>query len=238
MYVDGFETTNPLGSQTQIHKMEGLYMMIRNLPAQYSSKESSTFMIALLHAHDVKNKANAYDRIFESIVNSLKLLESDDSVDVTVNDASVKVRAALAVFSADNLGYHSLFGFLESFSANKFCRLCEMTKADAQTKFVESKFKLRSLASYEAAVARSLLPGYIASKTGIRADCVLNKLRYFHVTENFAVDAMHYLLEGIVPKELEYALTSLSSEGYLSLDEFNSLLLAFDYTNADSNSRP
>jgi hypothetical protein len=98
MYVDGFETTNPLGSQTQIHKMEGLYMTIHNLPVQYCSKESSTFMIALWHAHDVKTKVNAYDKIFEPIVNSLKLLESDDGVDVTVNDTTVKVRAALAVF--------------------------------------------------------------------------------------------------------------------------------------------
>jgi hypothetical protein len=136
------------------------------------------------------------------------------------------------------LGYHSLFGFLESFSANKFCRLCETTKADAQTKFIESEFKLRTVASYESAVARLSLPGYSASETGIRADCALNKLRYFHVTQNFAVDAMHDLLEGIVPKELQYVLTSLSSEGYLSLEEFNSLLLAFDYTDADLNSSP
>jgi hypothetical protein len=38
VYVDGFETTNPLGSRTQIHKLEGLYMTVRNIPFQYSSK--------------------------------------------------------------------------------------------------------------------------------------------------------------------------------------------------------
>jgi hypothetical protein len=71
--------------------------------------------------------------ILEPIVQSLMLLESDDGVDVSVNGCIVKVRAALAIFSADNLGYHSLFGFLESFSANKFCRFCEAAKEDAQT---------------------------------------------------------------------------------------------------------
>jgi len=50
------------------------------------------------------------------------MLESDKGVEVFVNNVSVTVRAALAVISADNLGYHSLFGFLESFSANTFCR--------------------------------------------------------------------------------------------------------------------
>lgn len=95
-------------------------------------------MVALWHAQDVKNKENAYGVILEPIVQSLMLLESDNGVDVSVNGCIVKVRAALAIFSADNLGYHSLFGFLESFSANKFCRFCEATKEDAQTKFFEN----------------------------------------------------------------------------------------------------
>jgi len=30
LYVDAFETTNELGSHTQVHKLEGLYMVLRN----------------------------------------------------------------------------------------------------------------------------------------------------------------------------------------------------------------
>jgi hypothetical protein len=38
------------------------------------------------------------------------------------------VHGAVVVFSADSLGVNSLFGFLVSFSARKFCRYCEATK--------------------------------------------------------------------------------------------------------------
>ena len=61
-------------------------------------------------------------------------------MDVNTCDQIVKVRAALALFSANNLGYHSLFGFLENFKARKFCRLCEARKDISQEKFFESDY--------------------------------------------------------------------------------------------------
>jgi hypothetical protein len=151
-------------------------------------------LVAFWHAQVVKNRENAYDVIFEPIIKSLKLQESDEGVDVPINGNTVKVRAAFVHFSADNLGYHSLFGFLESFSANKFCRFCKATKDDTSKYFSETDFQKRTVASYNEAISKSLHPGFNASEAGIRANCVLNKLGYFHVIENFAVDAMHDLL--------------------------------------------
>lgn len=52
------------------------------------------------------------------------------------------------------------------------------------------------------------------------------------------MDAMHDLLEDVVPNELKDILSSLSSKGYFSLQEFNSLLQVFNYGNSDLNSRP
>jgi hypothetical protein len=55
---------------------------------------------------------------------------------------------------------------------------------------------------------------------------------------NYAVDAMHDLLEGVVPSELKDLLNSLACKGYFSLEEFNSLVQVFNYGNSDLNSRP
>jgi len=44
LYVDGFETTNVLDSHTGIHKMEGLYVSIQNLPNELQSKLDNIFL--------------------------------------------------------------------------------------------------------------------------------------------------------------------------------------------------
>ncbi len=238
LYIDGFETTNPLGPHIQIHKMEGLYMIVRNLPSKLLSKESSIFLVGMWYAQDAKDKARTYDIILAPLVNTLMQLESDDGIDVSVCDQIIKVRAALAIFSADNLGYHSLFGFLESFNSRKFCRFCEATKEENQINFYETDYIKRTKESYNESVNLIDQPGYKESDTGIKHGCIFNKLKYFHVMENFAVDAMHDLLEGIIPIELCDILGSLSADGYISLNEFNLLLTEFNFGSSDINSRP
>jgi hypothetical protein len=42
-FVDAYETVNPLGSHMQIHKPEGLYCVIRNLPQHLLSKTCNIF---------------------------------------------------------------------------------------------------------------------------------------------------------------------------------------------------
>ena len=238
MYIDGFETTNPLGAKTGIHKMEGLYMVVRNLPAKFLSKESSIFLVAVWYAQGVKVKSNAYSMILAPIIESLNKLDTDLGVEVTVDGINVNVRASLALFSADNLGFHSLFGFLESFSARKFCRMCETTKEDSQVKYYESDFVMRTRESYDAAVAQIGQPNYKESETGIKNGCILNDLKSFHVMENYVLDAMHDILEGVAPVEIGAILDTLCDAGYFSLSEFNLLVRAFDFCPEDENSSP
>jgi hypothetical protein len=138
--------------------------------------------------------------------------------------------------SADNLGAHSVFGFLESFSAKKFCRLCEASKTDK--KCFETDYTLRTAASYNAAVACLKSPGYNPSLTGIKAGCILNELSTYHVTTNYALDAMHDLLEGVVPFELQFILPMLVKQNYVSEKELQSLVVNFNYGPADQNSKP
>jgi len=54
LFVDAFETVNVLGSHTTIHKLEGLYCVLRNFPNMYLSKTNSIFLLGLWHSLDVK----------------------------------------------------------------------------------------------------------------------------------------------------------------------------------------
>ena len=236
LFVDGFEVANPLGSHTSVHKMEGLYLVIQNFPAEIQSKLSSVFLVALWHAQDVKKYG--YDRILEPVVNVLQKLETKEGVAVSINGAVVTVRAALVLFSADNLGFNSLFGFFESFTASKFCRFCECTRAEADATFVESKLKLRTKQTYDTAVNSTDDPAYDPRLTGIKRGCVLNNLKHFHVTDNLVVDAMHDILEGIAPFEVALILVELNNAKYLTVEDLNMVITFFNYSTADKNSRP
>lgn len=104
----------------------------------------------------------------------------------------------------------------------------------AQDKFLESYFELRTKESYDSSVQRSRHP----SETGMKKGCVLNDIPSFHVTEIYAPDAMHDLLEGIVPLELNLVVDVLIQEQYFTLDELNLKIQPFDYGPADRNSKP
>ena len=237
LYIDGFETTNELGSHTQIHKLEGLYMVVRNFPNKYLSKLNSIFLVGLWYANDVKTYG--YDALLKPVLSTLKKLETDSGIVVDVRGEPKVVRGILSLFSADNLGLHSLFGYLESFAATKFCHICECTKDTAQDFFLEKCFVLRTRESYNDSVQQAIDdPAYNPSLTGIKRGCCLNELQYFHVAENYGVDAMHDILEGVVPFELALVLESLVAAKYFSLDELNAAIQFFDYSNSDRNSKP
>lgn len=79
-----------------------------------------------------------------------------------------------------------------------------MTKRECQGVFCEYETQLRTKESYDAAVAkiRAGDPSYESSNTSIKRGCILNELKYFHATTSYGLDAMHDILEGIVPYAL------------------------------------
>ena len=238
LYVDAFETTNVLGSHTGVHKLEAMYMSIQNCAPSFQSRLSCIFLVALWYAQDAKTYG--YDKILETIVKSLLQLESDDGVSVCIKNQKITVRACLVFLSADNLGFNSLFGFCESFSATHFCRFCECTRDQADCVFKECALQLRSKSSYDDAVSKVGTPLYDVHVTGIKRGCLLNMLQYWHVTDNLVVDVMHDILEGIAPFELTLIFNELVRDGQcsFSLDRLNSSITAFDFSVADKNSRP
>lgn len=87
-------------------------------------------------------------------MHDLKILESDTGMSVILLQKSIRVRAALVLVSADNLGINSIFGFTEGFTARKYCRFCQAFREEADHKYTESDFTLRTRASYDNVVLK------------------------------------------------------------------------------------
>jgi hypothetical protein len=89
------------------------------------------FFVALWYAVDAKRYG--YYEILHPTVQDLKQLESDGG---TCNNREV-IHGVVVLVSADNLRAYPLFGFSNSFSVNKFCKLCEMVRSDV--KYLETE---------------------------------------------------------------------------------------------------
>jgi hypothetical protein len=92
----------------------------------------------------------------------------------------------------DNLGLHSVLGFTESFVAHYLCRFCKLSKTECHSQIDQLDNKLRNIDTYKSGIEINDM-----SLTGINQACVFNEICSFHVTENYAVDIMHDLLEGV-----------------------------------------
>jgi len=109
-----------------------------------------------------------------------------------------------------------------------------------QTVALESQLKLRDRQSYNLAVQSASKPDYEWQMTGVKKGCILNKLKYWHVTKHYVVDIMHDVLEGVAPFELSLILKGMAKDKsvMLSVETVNSALTFFEYSIADKNSRP
>lgn len=117
--------------------MCGIYIRIRNIDPKFKTKLSNIHLIALVKSQDIK--CNGYDKILNKIVGELKFLETTG---ITLKNG-VNLKAILVNFSSDNLGANTVLGFVESFSATYYCRMCELPIAMCQKAVEEDTSKMR-----------------------------------------------------------------------------------------------
>lgn len=73
-FFDGFEISHPLKSKKGLYSQVALYMVIRNMPTQFSYNMDNIFLVCLVNENDLKKKETNYFNLFEPIVADLKLL--------------------------------------------------------------------------------------------------------------------------------------------------------------------
>ena len=213
-YEDAFETGNPLGAHAGIHKLNGCYTTIACLPPNLRSKLDFIFLTQMYYANDTKNFGKT--RIFTKLLNTFKDLETN-GIDISINNKTIRVYFVFTFIIGDNLGANSILGFVESFSANHFCRFCKTGKKNCHTMIEEDPKSLRTMKNYKADLK---LNNYTI--TGIKENCCFNDLMYFDCIEYSTVDLMHDFLDGICKSKMGLILNYFIKEKkYFTLKTFN-----------------
>ena len=162
-----------------------------------NSKLANIFPIAMVTSVQLKN--NGFDFIFTKFIEEIKELESQEGMLLNIPGLpNFRVRDTIAPVCAETKGAHELGGFLSP-SANKFCRLCLIDRKDIRFCSCVNQLIMRNRTNYENAVKESSLCTANFRQTGVIKSCLLNLSKYFHISENLILDAMHDFLEDVVP---------------------------------------
>ncbi|XP_036973983.1 uncharacterized protein LOC119030471 [Acanthopagrus latus] len=235
LYINDFEVCNPLGTSRKKHKVTAVYWVFADIPATLRSTLTSIYLSMLCKANDVKQYG--YAKVLDPLLKDLKSFEDNG---IFVPSLGKVVKGTVLAVVADNLGAHSIAGFVESFSASHFCRFCIGERSQIQEHEVaEGLFPLRTESNYAMHVKAALSDLAEAHHCGVKRQCpISDRLSHFHATSGFPPDALHDLLEGIVPAEISLCLGVLIRKKYISLQELNHSICCFPYKWSDKKNCP
>lgn len=236
LYYDDFETTNPIGTKTGLHKLGGFYFRILNLSRKHNAKLDNIHLVALTYRQDIAKYGMS--AVLEPIVRELLRLES--GLDIATEDGSTRhVICILGNVVADNLGLHGILGYTESFSHSYACDFCYGTTEEIQSKYREIDFALRNRKDYAAHCDKLKQATTKSHIYGLKSVSSLSQLKYYHPVDNDTCDVMHDILEGVAPYETSLLLQDVVSQRKLvSIDTLNEMLARFDYGTIMSSSKP
>lgn len=238
IFFDEVEMVSPLGSKTKKHDQGMFLFQIHNMPPSWNSRLSSIFPFANCNGSHVR--AFGFDGILNLFMEELKLLESDSGMLLNVSDMpGFRLRGSIICLCADSKAAHEVGGFM-SCSAEKFCRLCLLSRNKILSCREVDRTLLRNRENYSIGVDRARALGDGDSSTGILRDCLLNQSRYFHVAdaEKQVMDAFHDFLEGTVSFITKMMLRNFVLAGKLDASLLNRRIKNFQYSQNDLANKP
>lgn len=182
-------------------------------------------------------KEFGYAKILRPLIHDLASLEQHG---VYVEKLGECVKGTALYVAADNLAARSLAGFFESFTVDRFCRFCMVTRGEMQANEVNSgAFEPCTIDTNNQQVQAVKQDPAMAEKYGVKGECVLTDgLEHFHVVRWYPPDILHDLLEGIVPVELSLCISDMISKMHFTIETLNHAMKTFEYAFHDKTDQP
>lgn len=234
--LDELEIANPIGSKATLYKLLIVYFSVANIPEKFRSKLSNINVLMICNSDDIKTEYTDINDVLRPIVRELKYLEN---VGIVVN-SDIRLFGTLTRLTADNLGYNQSLGLAESFNSSYYCRICVCTHNDCQRLCVEEPSKIRNKEMYDRNIGKVLMSEKVnlTETQGIKRYCILNDLKYFHTCENFCVDIMHDLNEGVIPFFLSNLFKFLIKHKIITEHDLVNKFQYYDYGYLNHDHRP
>lgn len=232
LYYDDAEMGNPLGSHSGIHKIGCIYYTVAALPPEYLSSLNNIFTAFLFHTSDRGTTKVPNKIMFSRLINELIDLQTN-GISVCVDNAYTTIYFALGLVLGDNLGLNSILGFVESFSANYYCRICRSPKPELQKMLRESFQSLRNENNYEMDINT-----INATDTGLNERCIFHDVPNFHAVRNIVCDFMHDIPEGVARYDMAIIVQNLIINKYFTLDQLNSRIVLYQYGMTENKNCP
>lgn len=230
IYFDEYESGNPLGSHSGIHKLGAIYFSLPFIPPAFRAKLHNIFLTVLFHSADLKDFGSKI--VFSKLIEECNELESTGII-IKNSNKTYKIYLCAALFLGDNLGLNTMLGYVQSFHANYYCRFCKCHRSEMEKQVVQKDNTLRNRINYQTDLNLNNV-----TETGIKEECVLNLINSFHVTENFAVDISHDIFEGVALYDITNILYQfIITDKLFSIEILNYKLKYFNYGN-ESNIPP
>jgi len=222
LFYDDMGVTNPLRSHGSVHNVGVFYYTIKNLPPEFNSCFANVHLLALCYSHDLS--VHGFEPVLNRFVAEMKELSTAGLIGEFPILGHTTVYASLCQVTCDNLALNKMFGFIESFSGSYFCTICYATSEQIQVWYREEQFDRRTVDSYNSDIAglQTAIQQGRNHCRGVKSSCKLNEIDGFHVVDNFSLDVMHIILEGIVSVELGCILHGLCEDTALTLEKINS----------------
>lgn len=226
IFYDDFLVNNPLGNKKTNQKLGGIYFSIKNLPQYFLSKQDQIFLVCLFKVKHLRENPMLFNKILLKIRLDIKYLQNTGiSVD------GEKMTAHLTSLSYDNLGANTICGLNRSFTANRYCRICKLTKEECKVQLTVHPSMIRTGIESKRLLLRD------GDKMGLVFHSKLNDIPGFNVFDNVTVDPMHDVSEGTIPKVLRIFFDHLSNSGILSFKKITELILSYELPSLESKNK-
>lgn len=180
----------PLGSHASIHKLGAAYITLPCFPPRFASQLKFIFLALLFYSSD--RCAHGNWSVFRSLIDELNFLSREGICTVTPDGFDGVVKFELGAILGENLGLHSILGFVESFRANYACKICRSPKELLSKQTVEDDMLLRDIDNNESDLVIN-----DHSRTGVKERSVWMLVDNFNIFDQVVVDCMLDMLEGI-----------------------------------------
>lgn len=219
-----------MGSHAGEEKLGGVYVSLACLPPYMTAKLKNIFISTIFYAKHLKLFNN--ENFFRKSIEDLQFL-SKKGLQIKYNGSDLTVYFQCVQILGDNAGLNRICGFSQSFKASYFCRICSASNVECQQMIEETDSLLRTHKSYEADVKTNN-----AKQTGVKEECIFNKVDKFDITENISVDLMHDVPEGTINYTVSKVVDCLINDNVITLETINYRIETFQYNDQEISNKP